>query len=120
MTLEQLQIVFYGVQLVLLLLGGYALGEWGSYIIRQIKAGTLPLKKAQMRFGAAAVVFAFLPFVIVVVFMRLQPFGEVVLFDVADAGTIFTLFGSLLLGFVLQGVALTAFWYFTKAYDVKN
>lgn len=119
MTLEQLQIVFYGVEGIALLLGAYALGEWGIHLVKQVKAGTLPLKKAQLRFGAPAVLFAFLPFVIVALCMRLQPFGGIVLFDMAEASTIFTLFGALSLGFVLQGIALTAFWYFTRAHDGK-
>lgn len=115
MTLEQLQIIFYGIEAVALLLGLYALYEWGLYLISRLKANTISLSRAQAFFGISAVIVAFVPFAILSVFMRHQPEGEK-LFDLGEAGTIFTMFGMLFLGFVLQGITIGLFWFFTRSY----
>lgn len=116
MTLEQLQIVFYGVEALALLFGLYGLYEWGLYLIGRVKGGTLALSKAQTWFSIPAAVLSFVPMAIMSAALRMQPFGEVMLFDMAQASTVFMLFGSLFLGFVIQGMAVGVFWYFTRSF----
>lgn len=114
MTLQQLQIFFYGVEAVVLLIGFYALYEWGYYLYGRVKAGNLPLGKAQNRFAIPAAVLSLLPALVVVMAIKFQPYGGVVLFDLKDATSVFTTFKALFLGFVLQGISVALFWFFTR------
>jgi len=114
MTPEQLQIVFLGIEAICVLFGFYALYEWGRHLVGRIKAGGMAVNKAQLLFSIPAAVLSLVPFVLVVLAMRLQPFGEVTLFDMNDANTLFAMFGSLLAGMVLQGIAAGIFWFFTR------
>lgn len=111
MTPEQVRIVFYGCEALVSLFGAYGLYEWAMHLIARFKAGRITLDRAQNYFGCAAAVVAFLPFVVTVLFMDT---GDT--FSLDSANTIFLLFFSLVAGFVLQGCALGAFWYFTKKY----
>lgn len=114
MTPEQLLIVFYGVEAVALLFGLYGLYELALYLLGRVKAGTMTLSKAQTCFGIPAMLMAFLPFAILSFTIRNQP-ESVKLFDVSDARTIFLMFGALFAGFVIQGITIGIFWFFTRS-----
>lgn len=114
MTPEQLQIVFYGCEAVALLFRIYGLYEWGVWLMGRIKTGKISVARAQTFFSLAAAVVALLPFAVVAAFIGFQADGPDALFSLDNASTIFTLFGSLGLGFVIQGCAAGVFWYFTK------
>lgn len=116
MTPEQQQIVFYGIEAVVMLFGLYALYEWGLHLIARLKAATITHSKAQTFFSIPAMLLSFVPFAILMIFMRAQADDAAKLFDVAEAGTIFLMFGLMFSGFIIQGIAIGIFWYSTRAY----
>lgn len=116
MTPEQASIVFYGIEGVVLLFAAYVLYEWGLYLMTKIRSGALARSTAQTRFGIGAAVVAFVPLLSITLTTRLQGLLGIELFGLDEANSIFTLFGALAAGFVLQGLASGAFWYFTRRY----
>lgn len=117
MSVESALWIFRGVEAIALLFMGYILFELGLALYKKVKDGKLSLTKAQLMLGIPATVFAFVPVVIMVMFIRLEPLGPGLPFDTGSPGTVFGLFNYFALGFVLEAVTLAAFWYKTREFE---
>ena len=110
MTPQQAIVAFWGIEAVALLLVGYAVFELGLWLFKRLKEGHEKLDRAQLIFGVAATVLGLTPALVMGITQRFINLGF------RDMWLVFGLFKALLIGLIIEGAVLGAFWYKTRSF----
>lgn len=110
MTQHQALVAFLGIEAVALLLVGYGVFELGMWLFKRLQAGQEKLDRAQLIFGVAATFLGLTPALALGISQRFVDLGF------REMWLIMGMFKALLVGILLEGAVLAAFWYKTRPF----